>query len=53
MVADYFNETEPTSLIRRMIEPEEVARSVLHVAASPALNGMAMRVEGGTIRSII
>ncbi|MFG5864155.1 SDR family NAD(P)-dependent oxidoreductase [Metapseudomonas sp. CR1201] len=53
VVADYFNETEPTSLIRRMIEPEEVARSVLHVAASPALNGMAMRVEGGTIRSII
>ncbi|MDT4827647.1 D-beta-hydroxybutyrate dehydrogenase [compost metagenome] len=53
VVADYFDETEPTSLIRRMIEPDEVARSVLHVAASPALNGMAMRVEGGTIRSII
>ncbi|NVZ99072.1 SDR family NAD(P)-dependent oxidoreductase [Pseudomonas gingeri] len=53
VVADYFDETEPTSLIRRMIEPEEVARSVLHLAASPALNGMAMRVEGGTIRSIL
>ncbi|WP_397453122.1 SDR family NAD(P)-dependent oxidoreductase [Pseudomonas sp. NA-150] len=53
VVADYFDETEPTSLIRRMIEPEEVACSVLHLAASPALNGMAMRVEGGTIRSIL
>lgn len=53
VVADYFDQTEPTSLIRRMIEPEEVARSVLHLAASPALNGMAMRVEGGTIRSIL
>ncbi|NYH11882.1 MULTISPECIES: SDR family NAD(P)-dependent oxidoreductase [Pseudomonas] len=53
VVQNYFDETEPTSLIRRMIEPEEVARSVLHLAASPALNGMAMRVEGGTIRSIL
>ncbi len=52
VVHDYFDETEPTSLIRRMIEPEEVACSVLHLAASPALNGMAMRIEGGTIRSI-
>ncbi|QXH59386.1 SDR family NAD(P)-dependent oxidoreductase [Pseudomonas azerbaijanorientalis] len=53
VVHDYFDETEPTSLIRRMIEPEEVACSVLHLAASPALNGMAMRIEGGTIRSIL
>ncbi|HEK1685528.1 TPA: SDR family oxidoreductase [Pseudomonas putida] len=53
VVADYFDQTEPTSLIRRMIEPQEVARSVVHLAASPALNGMAMRVEGGTIRSIL
>lgn len=53
VVTDYFDQTEPTSLIRRMIEPEEVARSVLHLAASSALNGMAMRVEGGTIRSIL
>jgi NAD(P)-dependent dehydrogenase (short-subunit alcohol dehydrogenase family) len=53
VVHDYFDETEPTSLIRRMIEPDEVACSVLHLAASPALNGMAMRIEGGTIRSIL
>ncbi|MBZ9780569.1 SDR family oxidoreductase [Pseudomonas sp. REP124] len=53
VVQDYFDDTEPTSLIRRMIEPDEVASSVLHLAASPALNGMAMRMEGGTIRSII
>jgi NAD(P)-dependent dehydrogenase (short-subunit alcohol dehydrogenase family) len=53
VVARYFDETEPTSLIRRMITPEEVASSVLHLASSPHLNGMAMRAEGGTIRSII
>lgn len=52
VVAEYFEETEPTSLIRRMIAPEEVARSVLHLAAMSSLNGMAMRAEGGTIRAI-
>jgi hypothetical protein len=25
----------------------------VHLAASPALNGMAMRAEGGTIRAIL
>ncbi|WP_457584699.1 SDR family NAD(P)-dependent oxidoreductase [Ensifer canadensis] len=53
VVSEYFDETEPTSLIRRMIEPEEVARSVVHLAASQHLNGMAMRAEGGTIRAIV
>jgi NAD(P)-dependent dehydrogenase (short-subunit alcohol dehydrogenase family) len=51
VLADYFDQTEPTSLIRRLIEPEEIARSVIHLIASPSLNGMAMRAEGGTIRS--
>jgi NAD(P)-dependent dehydrogenase (short-subunit alcohol dehydrogenase family) len=53
VVEEYFDETEPTSLIRRMITPEEIAASILHLAASPALNGMAMRAEGGTIRAIL
>jgi NAD(P)-dependent dehydrogenase (short-subunit alcohol dehydrogenase family) len=53
VVTRYFDETEPTSLIRRMIEPEEIARSIVHLAASPHLNGMAMRAEGGTIRAVL
>ena len=53
VVGDYFDQTEPTSLIRRMITPAEVAASVLHLAASSYLNGMAMRAEGGTIRAIL
>lgn len=53
VVSDYFDETEPTSLIRRMIAPAEVASSVLHLATSSWLNGMAMRCEGGTIRSVL
>lgn len=53
VVAEYFDDTEPTSLIRRMIEPEEIASSVLHLATSSYLNGMAMRAEGGTIRAVV
>jgi NAD(P)-dependent dehydrogenase (short-subunit alcohol dehydrogenase family) len=53
VVAEYFDETEPASLIRRMIEPAEIAESVLHLATSPWLNGMAMRAEGGTIRAVV
>lgn len=53
VVTEYFDQVEPTSLIRRMIEPEEIARSIVHLACSPHLNGMAMRAEGGTIRSIV
>ena len=53
VVEEYFDDTEPTSLIRRMIEPSEIASSVVHLAASPSLNGMAMRAEGGTIRSVV
>lgn len=53
VVEDYFDQTEPTSLIRRMISPAEVAASVLHLAASPYLNGMSMRAEGGTIRAVL
>lgn len=53
VVAEYFDETEPSSLIRRLITPQEVAQSVLHLAASPHLNGMAMRAEGGAIRSVL
>jgi NAD(P)-dependent dehydrogenase (short-subunit alcohol dehydrogenase family) len=53
VVEDYFDQTEPTSLIRRMITPAEVAMSVLHLAASPYLNGMSMRCEGGTIRAVL
>lgn len=53
VVSEYFDETEPTSLIRRMIAPREVASSVLHLATSSWLNGMAMRCEGGTIRSVV
>lgn len=50
----YFEVHEPTSLIKRLIDPKEVAATVAFLAsdAAGAINGAAIRVEGGTIRSI-
>jgi hypothetical protein len=53
VVARHFDAAEPTPLIRRMIAPEEIAASVAHLSASPHLNGMAKRAEGGTIRAVL
>jgi NAD(P)-dependent dehydrogenase (short-subunit alcohol dehydrogenase family) len=53
IVADYFRREEPTSLIQRFIEPDEVARLVVFLSAQTAMNGGAYRVEGGIIRSIL
>jgi NAD(P)-dependent dehydrogenase (short-subunit alcohol dehydrogenase family) len=53
IVNDYFRKEEPTSLIQRFVEPDEVARLVLFVSTSLAMNGGAYRIEGGIIRSIL
>lgn len=53
IVQNYFKVDEPTSLIQRFVEPEEVARTIVTVAASRASNGAAYRVEGGIVRSIL
>ena len=53
--ANFFATCRPSSLIARMIEPEEVAAMVA-LLASPlgaASNGAAVRVEGGTFCSIL
>ena len=50
VVSDYFDETEPTSLIRRMIEPEEVAETVAFLLdpAASAVTGAAIPAPGRT-----
>jgi NAD(P)-dependent dehydrogenase (short-subunit alcohol dehydrogenase family) len=53
IIDSYFREDEPTSLIQRFVKPDEVARMIAFVAASPASNGAAYRIEGGIIRSIL
>jgi len=53
--ASYFARYRPTSLIARVIDPDEVAAMVA-LLASPiggATNGAAVRVEGGAVSSIL
>jgi len=50
---EFFATARPTSLLKRFIEPAEVARVVAFVAspAASAMNGAAVRAEGGVILS--
>ena len=48
----YFQIHEPTSLVQRFIEVEEVADAAVFLAINGAVNGSALRVEGGIIRTL-
>ncbi len=50
----FFEESRPSSLLKRFIQPEEVASLVAYVCSplSAATNGAALRVEGGVVQSI-
>jgi NAD(P)-dependent dehydrogenase (short-subunit alcohol dehydrogenase family) len=49
----FFETARPTSLLKRFIEPEEIARVVAFVASpdASAMNGAAVRAEGGVVLS--
>lgn len=51
----FFAERRPLSLIQRMIEPEEVASLVAYLTSplSGAINGAAIRVDGGIVPTIV
>jgi len=51
----FFENMRPTSLLKRMAEPDEVAPLVTFVCSplSSATNGAALRVDGGVVRSIL
>ena len=55
MEREYFAKERASSLIQRMIEPEEVASLVAYVASplSAATNGAALRVDGGITPTIV
>ncbi len=54
MEADVIKTHRPSSLIKRMAEPEEVANLVIYLcgAGASATTGAALRVDGGVVRSI-
>jgi NAD(P)-dependent dehydrogenase (short-subunit alcohol dehydrogenase family) len=53
--ADFFAQARPTSILRRLIDPAEVAAMVAYVCSprASATNGAALRVEGGVVRALI
>ena len=52
VLKSYFREHEPNSLIQRFVTVDEVANAAAFVAGNGAVNGSALRVEGGIIRAI-
>jgi NAD(P)-dependent dehydrogenase (short-subunit alcohol dehydrogenase family) len=52
---EFFQTVRPSSLLKRFETPEEIASVVAFVAStqSAAINGAAVRAEGGVIRSIL
>ena len=52
--AEFFAKNRPSSLLQRMIEPEEIANLVAYLAStlSSATNGAALRVDGGVTPTI-
>jgi NAD(P)-dependent dehydrogenase (short-subunit alcohol dehydrogenase family) len=52
---DFFETARPSSLLKRFIEPDEVANLVVYLssAAASATNGAALRVDGGVVRAML
>jgi NAD(P)-dependent dehydrogenase (short-subunit alcohol dehydrogenase family) len=52
---EFFTTARPTSLLQRFATPEEVAALAVFVASgqASAVNGAALRVDGGVVRAIV
>ena len=50
----FMRENRPTSLLERLIEPKEIADFVTFVSSplSSAINGAALRIDGGLVRTV-
>ena len=50
----FMKENRPTSIIQRFIRPEEIAHLVTFLSSplSSAINGSALRIDGGLVRSV-
>ncbi|MBW9111294.1 SDR family NAD(P)-dependent oxidoreductase [Microbacterium ureisolvens] len=52
---DFIAQYRPTSLLKRLIRPEEIANLILFASSeqSSATTGAALKVEGGTLTSLV
>src|ERR1017187_4578594 len=52
---EFFKNVRPTSLLKRFLRPEEVASVVVFVCSpeAVAINGAAVRAEGGVVKAIV
>ena len=53
--AEFFQNSRPTSLIKRFAAPEEVAALVTYIASplASATTGAALRADGGIVKSVV
>jgi len=51
---EFFKSARPTSILKRFIEPDEIANVVAFVCSplAAAINGAAVRADGGVVRAI-
>jgi 3-oxoacyl-[acyl-carrier protein] reductase len=51
----FMRQERPTSLIQRLIDPQEIADFVAYVSSplASAINGAALRIDGGIVRSML
>ena len=52
VLSNYFQAHEPTSLIQRFAQVDEIADAAIFLAKNGAVNGSSLRVEGGIIRAL-
>ncbi|MBO1001074.1 SDR family oxidoreductase [Pseudogracilibacillus auburnensis] len=54
MEKKFMQENRPTSIIQRLIRPEEIANLAVFLSSplSSAINGSALKIDGGLVRSV-
>jgi NAD(P)-dependent dehydrogenase (short-subunit alcohol dehydrogenase family) len=51
----FFRDVRPSSLLKRFIQPKEVAAVVVFVCSpeASAINGAALRADGGVVKAVL